>query len=149
MNLATVVRHVAIGNGAGGVDRFQRSALVDGGQAFRPSDIDGNAVTVEHHRDDVGLAGQSSGGLGGNIGSEVSTAGGVGVRTAGESGQIDVHHHFGALRTSDVVGGGRVVDECQQRVSATVIVGLDARCNVHRNVAIAGVKHALFLLFDQ
>ena len=67
------------------------------------------------------FASQSSGRFGRDVGTPCRSTLAVFVKAANQSGEIDVNHDLGALRSNDVVGGGSVIDERQQRVSASVI----------------------------
>ena len=55
VDVAVVEADGAAGMGAGAVHRPQRSALLAGGDPLGAPDVEGDAVTVEHDRDDVGL----------------------------------------------------------------------------------------------
>ena len=50
----------AVGVRTGGLHRLDRRALLDGGEALRPTLVEHDSGTVEHDRDDVGLARQST-----------------------------------------------------------------------------------------
>ena len=55
--------HGAVGKRTSGVNRGQGPSLVDRGQSFCFSDVEWNALTVQHDRDDVGVTGEASQGF--------------------------------------------------------------------------------------
>ena len=55
--------HGAVGERTGCVGGGQGPSLVDRGQSFCFSDVEWNALTVQHDRDDVGVTGEASQGF--------------------------------------------------------------------------------------
>lgn len=95
MDLASVIRNVAVGNCTRGVHRLERPPLVDGCQAFGSSDIERDAVSTENHGDDLGLAGETPDRLDRNVDTIDGSAGRGRMPTMGERREIDVHDYFG------------------------------------------------------
>ena len=73
----------------------QRSALGGGGDPSRPSVLEGDAVAVQHHGDEVAVAGDAADRFdryrlaGGGLGD------GAVMDAVGQGGLVDQHHHFG------------------------------------------------------
>lgn len=99
VNLTSMKGHVAIGYRAGRVHGLEGPSLIGRGQTFGSSDVDGNAASVEHDGDDVGLAGQATDGFDGQFDAKVGSAravrGETRVRSLCERVEIDVDHDFG------------------------------------------------------
>ena len=78
MDLAVVEGHHAFGYGTGVVSSFECSPLSCGGQAFGPAHIEWDPVSVQNHRNDVCIAGQTTNGADGKICSEHRAVRGIG-----------------------------------------------------------------------
>ena len=59
VDLTVIERRNTVADRTGRVHRPQRAALVGGGEAPRSTDVDGDAVPVEHHRQEIRFASEA------------------------------------------------------------------------------------------
>ncbi len=70
------------------------SALILGGEASAPPDVRGDAVAAQHHRQDVGIAGEPTHGRHGDVGAVVELADRVIPEPAHERVEVDECKEF-------------------------------------------------------
>ncbi len=98
-----VIGHEASFDRTGFVSRFQRSALVGGGESFCPSHIERNRSSVKYDGDDVGITCDTAHRLDRQFGAERGSTysgsavcvGLVGADSVLQRFKVDVHDEFG------------------------------------------------------
>lgn len=136
MRFAMSELHRAVRIGACSVFGGQGPSLVDRGQSFGPPNIEWDAFTAQHDRNDVGVASEPSECFEGEFDAVLRDWQARFGDAIAEVGQVNVNQDLGTGGTNCFACRGRLLAHVEQGECPTMVVGLETRHDLDWRILI-------------